>query len=130
MQHTHRSLVAVAVCLGLLSGLSAAPASAQGSAWIAEPGTGSVSFSFVRQFTDKYFRSENSLPVDRTLPETLSQNTFWFGFNYAFTDAVAIDVQSGAASSLFPGPPAGTPTTSESFTGLVETNVRWGYWWC
>ena len=123
MQHTHRSLVAIPVCLGLLTGLSAAPASAQGSAWIAEPGTGNVSFSFVRQFTDKYFRSENSLPVDRTLPATLSQNTFWFGFNYAFTDAVAIDVQSGAAASLFPGPPAGTPTTSESFTGLVDTNV-------
>ncbi|MYN64740.1 MAG: hypothetical protein F4X11_06890 [Acidobacteria bacterium] len=123
MRDTQRSFWAVPVCLAVLASLSAAPASAQGSAWIAEPETGSVNFSFVRQFTDKYFRSENSLPVDRTLPAALSQNTFWFGFNYAFTDAVAIDVQTGAAKSLFPGPPAGTPTTSESFSGLVDTNV-------
>ncbi len=104
----------------LLPALAAQPAHAQGSAWIAEPGTGSVSLTYATQKATQFFRQTTK--VEGPLADTsLSQNTMWLGLNYAATDAVAIDVQSGWAGSSLPGAP-GPSGGEEGYSGLVDTN--------
>ena len=101
MHRNCRSLVAAVACAVALSCLPVQPASAQGTPWIAEPGTGSVSLSFVNQKASEFFRADTITkgPLEAT-GASLSQNTLWFGVNYAITDAVALDIQSGYARSF------------------------------
>ena len=107
----------------LLCALSAQPASAQGSPWIAEPGTGSVNLSFVNQNAAEFYRqtTKTTGPLGPTGAH-LSQNTMWFGVNYAFTDAVGLDVQTAWASSSLPGA-VGPSGGEESYSGLYDSNV-------
>ncbi len=107
----------------LLSGLAVQPASAQGSPWIAEPGTGSVNLSFANQDAAEFYRQTTKTqgPLGPTGAH-LSQNTLWFGVNYAVTDAVAIDVQSAWAASNLPGA-VGPSGGEESYSGLYDSNV-------
>lgn len=107
----------------LLSGLAAQPASAQGSPWIAEPGTGSVNLSFVNQNASEFYRqtTKTTGPLGPTGAH-LSQNTLWFGVNYAATDAVALDVQTAWASSSLPGA-VGPSGGEESYSGLYDSNI-------
>ena len=107
----------------LLSALSAQPGSAQGSPWIAEPGTGSVNLSFVNQNASEFYRqtTRTTGPLGPTGAH-LSQNTLWFGVNYAATDAVALDVQTAWASSSLPGA-VGPSGGEESYSGLYDSNV-------
>ena len=107
----------------LLSGLAVQPASAQGSPWIAEPGTGSVNLSFVNQDASEFYRqtTKTTGPLGPTGAH-LSQNTLWFGVNYAFTDAVAFDVQSAWAASSLPGA-VGPSGGEEGYSGLFDSNV-------
>ena len=107
----------------LLSGLAVQPASAQGSPWIAEPGTGSVNLSFANQDAAEFYRQTTKTqgPLGPTGAH-LSQNTLWFGVNYAVTDAVAIDVQSAWAASNLPGA-VGPSGGEEGYSGLYDSNV-------
>lgn len=121
--HGHRrSLITIVACLALLSCLQVQPAYAQGSPWIAEPETGSVSVTFANQRATEFFRADTATtgPLGAT-DAHLSQSTLWFGVNYAITDAVAIDVQSAWARSFLPGPVG--PTPEESFSGLGDSNI-------
>ena len=103
--------------------LSAQPASAQGSPWIAEPGTGSVNLSFVNQDAAEFYRqtTKTTGPLGPTGAH-LSQNTLWFGVNYAVSDAVAFDVQSAWAASSLPGA-VGPSGGEESYSGLYDSNI-------
>lgn len=107
----------------LLPGLAVQPASAQGSPWIAEPGTGSVNLSFANQDAAEFYRQTTKTqgPLGPTGAH-LSQNTLWFGVNYAVTDAVAIDVQSAWAASNLPGA-VGPSGGEEGYSGLYDSNV-------
>ena len=107
----------------LLSGLAVQPASAQGSPWIAEPGTGSVNLSFANQDAAEFYRQTTKTqgPLGPTGAH-LSQNTLWFGVNYAATDAVALDVQTAWASSSLPGA-VGPSGGEESYSGLYDSNI-------
>ncbi len=93
---------------------------AQGSPWIAEPRSGSVTITYGHQAATEFWRAENKGPTPGNGAE-LSQTTGWLDFNYALTDAVAVDVRSGFGRSHIPGPVG--PTPQESFSGLVDTNV-------
>ena len=123
MHRNRRSLVAAVACTVVLSCLSVQPAFAQGTPWIAEPGTGSVSLSFVNQKAGEFFRADTITkgPLEAT-GASLSQNTLWFGVNYAVTDAVAFDIQSGFARSFLPGA-VGPAGGRESYSGLGDTNI-------
>ena len=123
MHRNRRSLVAVVTCAAVLPCLFVQPASAQNSPWIAEPGTGSVSVSFVSQKATEFYRADTITkgPLEATGAH-VSQNTVWFGVNYAFTDAVALDVQSAWARSFLPGA-VGPAGGQESYSGLGDSNI-------
>ena len=118
-----RGSLAVLVCSGLLACLPARPALAQGSPWIAEPGTGSVNISYVNQNALEFFRQTTKIkgPLEDT-GANLAQNTLWFGVNYAINDAVALDVQSAWARSFVAGG-VGPAGGQESYSGLFDSNV-------
>ena len=111
------------VCSVLIVCLSARPALAQGSPWIAEPRTGSINISYVNQNALEFFRQTTKVkgPLEAT-GANLAQNTLWFGVNYAVNDALAVDVQSAWARSLVAGA-VGPAGGQESYSGLVDSNV-------
>ncbi len=123
MRNPRSSLLTLLAGSALLGALTAQPASAQGTPWIAEPGTGSVNLSFVKQDAAEFFRQTTRVkgPLEETGAH-LSQKTLWFGVNYAVTDAVAFDVQSAWASSSLPGA-VGPSGGEESYGGLYDSNV-------
>ena len=117
-----RPLVTALAGSALLACLMAETALAQGTPWIAEPGTGTINLSYVNQNAAEFYRQTTQVkgPLEATGAH-LSQNTVWIGVNYALTDAVALDVQSGWARSFVPGPVG--PTPEESLSGLVDSNI-------
>lgn len=121
MNNARWPLLTTLVGSALLSGLAVQPASAQGTPWIAEPGTGSVNLSFAHQRATEFYRQTTRVPGPLA-DSHLSQNTVWFGVNYAFTDAVAFDVQSAWAASSLPGA-AGPSGGQEGYSGLYDSNV-------
>ena len=122
MSHVRSSLTVLA-CSALAACLSAQPALAQGSPWIAEPGTGSINISYVNQNALEFFRQTTKVkgPLEAT-GANLAQNTVWLGVNYAFHDAVAVDVQSAYAQSFVAGA-AGPAGGQESYSGLFDSNI-------
>ncbi len=123
MSHARRPLLAVLASSSLLACLGQQPALAQGTAWIAEPGTGSFSFSYVSQNAFEFYRETTTTkgPLEAT-GANLAQNTVWIGFNYALHDAVAVDVQTAWARSFVEGA-VGPAGGQESYSGLFDTNV-------
>ena len=122
MYRNRYSPAAVLACTALFSSLSIQSAQAQNTPWIAEPETGAVSVSFVSQRAIDFYRADTQTkgPLGASGAH-LAQSTLWFGVNYAFTDALALDVQSAWARSFVPGPVGPTPT--ESFAGIGDSNV-------
>ncbi len=122
MSHV-RSWPAALACSGLLACLSAQPALAQGTPWIAEPGTGSINISYVNQNALEFFRQTTKVkgPLEAT-GANLAQNTVWIGVNYALHDALALDVQTAWAQSFVAGA-VGPAGGSESYSGLFDSNV-------
>ena len=93
---------------------------AQGSPWIAEPRTGSITISYGHQAATEFYRADVKGPTPGD-GANLSQTTGWIDVNYAITDAIAVDLRSGLGRSHIPGPVG--PTPEESFSGLVDTNI-------
>ena len=122
MSHV-RSFGAVLACSGLVACLSARPALAQGSPWIAEPGTGSINISYVNQNALDFFLQTTKVrgPLEAT-GANLAQNTIWIGVNYALHDALALDVQSAWAESFVAGA-VGPTGGQESHRGVFDSNV-------
>ena len=121
MRNPRCSLLTLLTGSALLSALPVQPASAQGTPWIAEPGTGSVNLTFANQNATEFYRQTERVPGPLA-DSHLAQNTMWFGVNYAVTDAVALDVQSAWASSSLPGA-AGPSGGEEGYSGLFDSNV-------
>ena len=123
MSHVPKTLVAVLFSSILMTCLAARPALTQGTAWIAEPGTGSFSISYVDQNALEFYRETMTTkgPLEAT-GANLAQNTVWIGFNYALHDAVALDVQTAWARSFVEGA-VGPAGGQESYSGLFDTNV-------
>ena len=108
----------------IVLGLAGTPAYAQGSAWLGEPGTGFFSMSYVYQSADEFYAGSNKGPTPQG--EDLRQNTVWLAANYFLSDAVALDFKTGWAQSQFITGP-GIPAASDSFSGLVDTDVGLTY---
>ncbi|WP_419935989.1 hypothetical protein [Candidatus Palauibacter sp.] len=123
MSHVRRSLLPVLASASLVACLSAQPALAQGTPWIAEPGTGSIGVSYVNQNAHEFYRETTSTkgPLEAT-GANLAQNTVWIGLNYALHDAVALDVQTAWARSFVAGA-AGPAGGQESYSGLFDSNI-------
>ena len=123
MHSNPRSVVTLVSGAALLSCLSVQPAFAQGSPWIAEPGTGSFSISYVNQNASEFFRQTTKVkgPLEAT-GANLAQNTMWLGINYAASDSVALDIQSAWARSFVAGG-VGPSGGQESHSGLYDSNI-------
>ncbi len=120
--HTlHRSLAAL--LLGLAAWFPAHSALAQGTPWIAEPRTGSVSISYFNQNAEKFYRGTETVkgPLEAT-GANLGQNTVWISANYAVNDAIAVDLQTAWAQSFVDGA-VGPSGGEENYNGLFDTNV-------
>ena len=79
----------------LLASLPAQPAFAQGTPRIAEPGTGTISFTYANQNAREFWRPVDGsiMKVKGPLGDTdanLAQNTMGFAANYAVNDFVAL----------------------------------------
>ena len=115
-------------CLTLLFGsalalcLSISPVLAQGTAWLAEPGTGTVNISYFNQNATEFYRQTTKVkgPLEAT-GANLAQNTMWFGASYAINDALAVDLRSGWARSFVAGG-VGPSGGQESYSGLFDSN--------
>ncbi|MCY4225775.1 MAG: hypothetical protein OXF06_13205 [Bacteroidetes bacterium] len=104
--------------------LSSSPSAfAQGTPWIAEPRTGSVSVSFFNQNAKEFYRGTETVkgPLAAT-DASLGQNTVWIGANYALSDAVALDLQTGWAQSYVDGA-VGPSGGEENYSGLYDTQL-------
>ena len=108
------SFIVAAGCLGMV------PAHAQGTAWLAEPGTGYLSLSYVGQSADEFYAGTTKMPTP--LNADLQQSTVWMSANYFLSDAVAVDFRTGWAESQFVTG-EGIPTSSASFSGRVDTDI-------
>ena len=70
--------------------LAASSAFAQGSPWIAEPRTGSITITYGHQAATEFYRADVKGPTPGD-GANLSQTTGWIDANYAITDAIAVD---------------------------------------
>lgn len=123
MSHVRGTFAIALIFSGLAVCLPARPGLAQGTAWIAEPGTGSISVSYVNQNATEFYRADTATrgPLEAT-GANLAQNTVWIGFNYALHDAVALDVQTAWARSFVAGG-VGPSGGEESYSGLFDSNI-------
>lgn len=95
----------------------------QGTPWIAEPRTGSVSVSYYNQNAEEFYRGTKTVkgPLEAT-GASLGQSTVWIHINYALNDAVAVDLQTAWAKSKVDGA-VGPSGGEESYSGLFDTNL-------
>lgn len=126
MQCNFRWRVA-ALAAAIVLPLAAGPAFAQGTPWIAEPGTGTISFTYANQNAKEFWRPVDGAVTKVTGPlgdtdANLAQNTLWFAANYAVNDFVALDIQSAYASSFVKGG-VGPSGGEESYAGLFDSNI-------
>ena len=84
----------------LLSTLFPPGAFADSLPWIAEPGTGSIDLSYVRQNASKFWAGTRKGPTPGG-GQDLTQSTVWVTAGYALHDAVAVDARLGWARSEF-----------------------------
>ncbi len=101
----------------------------QGTPWIAEPRTGSVSVSYFNQNATEFFRGTETVkgPLAAT-DASLGQNTIWIHANYALSDAVGLDLQTAWAQSYVDGA-VGPSGGQENYSGLYDTelSVTWRF---
>ena len=114
---------ALPILLGVAAWYPADAVLAQGTPWIAEPRTGSVSVSYYNQNAEEFFRGTESVkgPLEAT-GANLAQNTVWIHANYALNDAMAVDLQTAWAKSFVEGA-VGPSGGEESYSGLYDTNI-------
>ena len=125
MSHDFRTFAFAVAAAAAIASLTGRPAFAQGTPWIAEPGTGTISFTYANQSAKEFWRGADGMKITGPLGPTgasLAQNTMWFGANYAVNDFVALDIQSAFASSMVTGG-VGPSGGQESYSGLFDSNV-------
>ena len=117
------------VFLSVVAWYPSQTALSQGTPWIAEPRTGSITITHYGQHAVEFYRGTET--VKCLLEATgvqLSQNTVWFHANYALNDAIAVDLQMAWAKSFVSGA-VGPSGGRESYSGLYDTNlsVTWRF---
>ena len=111
------------VFLSVVAWYPSQTALSQGTPWIAEPRTGSITLSYYNQNAAEFYRGTETVkgPLEAT-GANLSQNTVWFHGNYALTDAIAVDLQTAWAKSSVDGA-VGPSGGQEGYSGLYDTNI-------
>lgn len=105
------------------------PAFADGSPWIPDPETGTITISYVSQNATEFYHLNNipNVPqkqVKDPLADTLSQDTVWVEGRYGLSDEFAVDFRVGGARSQYAPCTGGRwPCTQENFSGLTDTNI-------
>lgn len=99
----------------------ASPALSAGSPWLPAPGGGSVAVSYVSQSATEFYRSTAKRPTPGGGAE-LSQQTIWIEGVYGISDAVALDVRLGRASSSFITG-EGLPPSLGDVSGFADVNI-------
>ena len=117
------------VFLGVVAWYPSQTALSQGTPWIAEPRTGSITVSSYGQTAIEFYRgTETEKGPLEAIGAHLSQNTVWFHANYALSDAIAVDLQMAWAESVVDGA-VGPSGGQERHNGLYDTNlsVTWRF---
>ncbi|MCY3883470.1 MAG: hypothetical protein OXG24_00995 [Gammaproteobacteria bacterium] len=93
------------------------PISAEGSPWLPVPQTMSLSFSYVVQEADQFYRGEThaNLPFGE-----FNQTTLWLSGKYGLNDKTAIDVQLGT-SEVEAGPLGSADGTQDATVGITRS---------
>ena len=105
------------------------PAFADGSPWIPDPETGTITISYVSQNATEFYHLNNipNVPqqqVKDPLADTLSQDTVWVEGRYGLSDEFAVDFRVGGARSQYaPCNPTNPVCAQENFSGLTDTNI-------
>ena len=105
------------------------PAFADGSPWIPDPETGTITISYVSQNATEFYHLNNIPKVPQKqvkdpLADTLSQDTVWVEGRYGLSDEFALDFRVGGARSQYaPCDRPNTPCAQENFSGLTDTNI-------
>ncbi len=94
---------------------------AQGTPWIAEPRTGSISLSYYSQNSDKFYFGTDLVDGPSLEDAEAEQITVWLHANYAITDAIAVDLQTAWARNTFDDPV--NPSDEEHYGALYDSNV-------
>ena len=94
------------------------PAFADGSPWIPDPETGTITISYVSQNATEFYH-----PGLDPLKDNLSQDTVWVEGRYGLSDEFAIDFRVGGARSKYRYPSPDIPIGQESYSGLTDTNI-------
>ena len=117
------------VFLSVVAWYPSQTALSQGTPWIAEPRTGSITVSSYEQTAMEFYRGTETEkgPLEATGAH-LSQNTVWFHANYALSDAIAVDLQAAWARSFISGA-VGPSGGRERYSGLYDTSlsVTWRF---
>lgn len=106
------------------------PAFADGSPWLPDPETGTITISYVSQNATEFYHLNNfNVPnapqqqVKDPLLDTLSQDTVWVEGRYGLSDEFALDFRVGGARSQYAPCDRIGACTQESFSGLTDTNI-------
>ena len=121
--HGHRrSLITIVACLVLLACLQVRPASAQGTPWIAEPETGSISVTFANQRATEFFRADTATkgPPRRDRCTPVAEHAV-VRRQLRLHGCRRHRHSIGLGRSFLPGPVG--PTPKESFSGLGDSNI-------
>ncbi|MDE2732385.1 MAG: hypothetical protein OXM02_04680 [Bacteroidota bacterium] len=118
---SHVRCAVVAALFGLAGWQLANKASAQGTPWIAEPRTGSLTVSFYNQSATEFYRG-SEVTEGPLAGGDLAQNTVWLHANYALNDAMAVDLQTAYARSFVEGA-RGPSGGEENYSGLYDTSI-------
>ena len=86
---------------------------ADGSPWLPDPETGSITISYVSQNATELYRASKKM----TLADDLRQETVSVQGTYGLSDEFAMDLRMGFAKSEY------TPAVRDNFRGLTDTNV-------
>lgn len=95
----------------------------QGTPWISEPRTGSISVSFFNQNATEFYRGTETTKGPLAATESnLGQNTVWISANYALNDAIGLDLQTAWAQS-YVDEAAGPSGGNDSYSGLYDSQL-------
>ncbi len=93
---------------------------ADGSPWLAEPGSTQLVVTQVQQTTDKFYISNNENPLRLAGEKELNQQTTWLGLSYGLNYDLSVDLKTGYSSNEKTNAESGATGTE---SGITDTTV-------
>lgn len=87
------------------------------SPWLPEPGSSNISFSYIDESFDEFFRGG----ADAQLPADIEQSTLSMIVEYGLSDSVSLDIKTGYTETSF------APASRGNFSGRDDSliGIRW-----